>query len=200
MKVDLSKSLAQAQKGAEEAGPLLASPASGTAAEEKAPAPAPAKKTAAKKAPARPAETQPTARPGRDEHITRAATIVPVDLYKILTTRHAHEGSFGQLITWACEDYAEDVVAEALRLAAPPRQISRVPRGVGANRGRVETRQIAPRFLPEENALVEELLETIRDRAAQANPPIDQKKVTRSKLNVAALRVWSGTEHTEQGE
>lgn len=199
MKIDITQSLAKAQKGAQEAGPLLADPTAPAA--EEASAKAPSKKTpAAKKTPARRAETPPRARPGRDEHITRAATSVPVDLYKVITTRHSTEGSYGQLITWACEDHAEDVIAATLRLAAPPRQISRVPRGVGATRGRVESRQIAPRFLPEENALIEELLETIKDRATQASPPIDPTKITRSKLNVAALRVWSGTEHTEQGE
>lgn len=139
--------------------------------------------------PARPERA--SQRPRRKDSAIRVATLVPIALYERIKADHGADGTFGQLITWACQDHPAEVTAEVLETVATPRRISRVSRVVGAGSKEV-TRQIAPRFRPEEEAVVAELLDRITQEAVASEADgTDPSKVTRTAVHAAALRAWA---------
>lgn len=83
--------------------------------------------------------------------------------------------SYAQLVTWACQDAPETVLAQ---VAAQLDGGGRSPRG---SRRAATTTAIAPRFLPEELAV----LDATRERAAADAGAA----VTRTVVVAAALRV-----------
>lgn len=197
---NLADLLARGTKSATEAGPMVTpgrddAPESSPAAE--GPSKTPKKRTAAKPAQAASSgddaigATAPSTPAPKDEgRMVRAATLVPTELHREISARR--DGTFGQLITWSCLDFPEQITADVLGSLQSAGGVSRAPRAPRSAAPKDVTRQIAPTFLPAENAAVLELLERIKQEAADADvEPARIKKITRTVLHVAALRRWA---------
>lgn len=200
---NLAELLARGTRNAAEAGPMVtpqqveesASVAPPTA---KAPRKAPKKKAPAKRVESMTTGDDPAAAPAQkapasstDEgRMVRAATLVPTELHREISARR--DGTFGQLITWSCLDFPEQIIADILESLRSDSGVSRAPRALRSATPKNVTRQIAPTFLPAENTAVLELLERVRQEAADADvDPARIKKITRTVLHVVALRRWA---------
>lgn len=198
---NLAELLARGTKSATEAGPMVTpgrGETSGPApAAKDAPRKAAKKRTAAKPAQAASTGEDPAGVPAgsapapKDEgRMVRAATLVPTELHREISARR--DGTFGQLITWSCLDFPEQIIADVLGSLQSAGGVSRAPRALRSAAPKDVTRQIAPTFLPAENAAVLDLLERIKQEAAAADvDPSRVKKITRTVLHVAALRRWA---------
>lgn len=189
---NLANLLARGTANAAQAGPMVTT--------DTEPATKPTQTTprkAPKKAAPKPDKTSPktSADDVADGPMVRAASLIPADLHKEISERA--DGTFGQLITWSCIDFPDQIVEDVLTSLGAGAQVSRAPR---INRGaapKSNTRQIAPTFLPNENAIVLDLLEQIKQSAADAGvDPGTAKRITRTVLHAAALRRWA-TEHPQ---
>lgn len=211
-RIDLQQSLTAATQKARDAGPLVNQSKTVSSAPKKAPvkpkktAGTPTRETnqpTAAVVEERPAaQQQPTSSPRvrSDGGVVRRATLIPVSLYEQIKSDYAQAGTFGQLITWACMDYPGQITEVIVQEMTGPRRISRVPRQIGTTEGHLQTKQIAPRFLPEENSVVTALLEQIRDQVVNVDETADPSKVTRTVLHVEALRAFTRYADPDQGE
>ena len=155
-----------------------------------APAPAPARSTLAADTPDEvppvPA-TKPRGAGGRPSpenrkigRITPVAARIPGPLYEasLPLVKGVGKPSWGQLVTWTCQDNAAAVKKEVTVLA----QATTIPRRLrGQNREGEATMQVTARVLPDELAVLDELRETL-------NVTVDPL-VTRTMVIVAALTV-----------
>lgn len=174
---DLSALLGRGVQQASEGEPLVTPP---TPQPATPPAPRPTAK----------ASSTPAPTPAHEEKSVRAATLVPRDLYKQIKANHAHEGTFGQLITWACLDHPDEIASEILD-SLQPSGVSRAPRVFGGAATTSTRTQIGPVFQPEEDRVVRELIERIRTEVIDDLGPASGPEVTRTRVHIAALRAWA---------
>jgi len=115
--------------------------------------------------------------------ITPVAARIPGPLYEasLPLVKGVGKPSWGQLVTWTCQDHADSVRKEVTVLA----QATTTPRRLrGQNREGEATMQVTARVLPAELAVLDDLRETI-------NVAVDPL-VTRTMVIVAALAVATG--------
>lgn len=142
------------------------------------PAPAPVRSTGATKPRGLGGRPSPESREiGR---ITPVAARIPGPLYEasLPLVKGVGKPSWGQLVTWTCQDHDDEVRSEVTALA----EATTTPRRLrGQNREGEATMQVTSRVLPAELAVLDELRETL-DAAVD---PL----VTRTMVIVAALTV-----------
>lgn len=180
---DLSALLGRGVEQASKGEPLVSAPTPPAAVPESA-TPEPAPRSAPSKGAATSGAVTSEAKP------IRAATLVPRDLYKQIKAGHAHQGTFGQLITWACMDYPDEISAEVHK-SLQPAGVSRAPRVFGGAATASTRTQIGPVFLPEEDAVVRDLMEQIRASVIGELGAPSGLEVTRTRVHIAALRAWA---------
>jgi hypothetical protein len=112
--------------------------------------------------------------------ITPVAARIPGPLYEtaLPLVKGVRKPSWGQLVTWTCQDHASAVRKEVTVLA----QATTTPRRLrGQNREGEATMQVTARVLPDELAVLDDLRETL-------NVVVDPL-VTRTMVIIAALTV-----------